>query len=84
MAAHGHPRFTKDLDVWVWMDPANGAAVMAALDEFGFGSLGLTVADDPLDFVLATTGRIDPALIGLDSAFNVDADDVDASDGTQA
>lgn len=45
MAAHGHPRFTKDLDVWVWMDPANGAAVMAALDEFGFGSLGLTVAD---------------------------------------
>jgi hypothetical protein len=32
MAAHGHPRFTKDLDVWVWMDPANGEAVMAALD----------------------------------------------------
>jgi hypothetical protein len=23
MAAHGHPRFTKDIDVWVWMDPAN-------------------------------------------------------------
>jgi hypothetical protein len=45
MAAHGHPRFTKDLDVWVWMDPANGAAVMAAVDEFGFGSLGLTAAD---------------------------------------
>lgn len=45
MAAHGHPRFTKDLEVWVWMDPANGAAVVAALDEFGFGSLGLTVAD---------------------------------------
>jgi hypothetical protein len=21
LAAHGHPRFTKDLDVWVWLDP---------------------------------------------------------------
>ncbi len=45
MAAHGHPRFTKDLDVWVWMDPANSKAVVAALAEFGFGSLGLTEAD---------------------------------------
>jgi hypothetical protein len=27
MAAHGHPRFKKDLDVWVWMDPANGALI---------------------------------------------------------
>lgn len=45
MAAHGHPRFTKDLDVWVWMDPGNSDAVLAALDEFGFGSLGLTRDD---------------------------------------
>ena len=21
LAAHGHPRFTKDLEVWVWLDP---------------------------------------------------------------
>jgi hypothetical protein len=21
--AHGHPRYTKDLDVWVWTDPSN-------------------------------------------------------------
>jgi hypothetical protein len=27
------------------MDPANAAAVMAALEDFGFGSLGLTAAD---------------------------------------
>jgi hypothetical protein len=45
MAAHGHPRFTKDLDVWVWMDPVNSEAILAALDEFGFGSLGLTRGD---------------------------------------
>lgn len=45
MAAHGVPRFTKDLDIWVWMDPENAGAMLAALDEFGFGGLGLTEGD---------------------------------------
>jgi hypothetical protein len=45
MAAHGHPRFTKDLDVWVWMDATNSVAIIEALTAFGFGSLGLTPAD---------------------------------------
>lgn len=45
MAAHGHPRFTKDLDVWIWMDPANSAAVVEALEDFGFGSRGLSSSD---------------------------------------
>ena len=37
LAAHGHPRYTKDLDVWVWTDPSNAARVIKALDDFGFG-----------------------------------------------
>jgi hypothetical protein len=41
LAAHGHPRYTKDLDGWVWADPANSSRVVAALEEFGFGGLGL-------------------------------------------
>jgi len=45
LAAHGHPRYTKDLDVWVWPDDDNAAALLRALDDFGFGGLGL-VADD--------------------------------------
>lgn len=45
VAAHGHPRFTKDLDVWIWVEPANAAKLIAALDDFGFGSLGLTTDD---------------------------------------
>ena len=45
VAAHGHPRYTKDLDVWVWADPENTHRVVSALDEFGFGQLGLTAAD---------------------------------------
>ena len=47
VAAHGHPRFTKALDVWVWVDPQNADRLVAALHEFGFGSLGL----DPADFL---------------------------------
>ena len=27
VAAHGHPRYTKDLDVWVWTDPENADRV---------------------------------------------------------
>ncbi len=45
LAAHGHPRYTKDIDVWVWTDPINAARVVAALEEFGFGGLGLTPSD---------------------------------------
>lgn len=45
LAAHGHPRFTKDLDVWLWLDAENAGRVVAALDDFGFGSLGLGPAD---------------------------------------
>ena len=45
LAAHGHPRYTKDLDVWVWTDPSNARRVVAALEAFGFGGLGLTPAD---------------------------------------
>jgi uncharacterized nucleotidyltransferase DUF6036 len=45
MAAHGHPRYTEDLDVWVWMDPDNARALVQALDDFGFGSIGLSEND---------------------------------------
>ena len=45
LAAHGHPRATKDLDVWLWPDAANAERIIEALDEFGFGSLPLTRAD---------------------------------------
>jgi hypothetical protein len=45
VAAHGHPRFTKDLDVWIWVDEQNAHRLVSALDDFGFGSLGLTPAD---------------------------------------
>lgn len=48
VAFHGHPRYTKDLDVWVESSPENAASVVKALDQFGFASLGLK----PEDFLI--------------------------------
>ncbi|MFH0778723.1 MAG: hypothetical protein V2A71_08840 [Candidatus Eisenbacteria bacterium] len=45
LAFHGAPRFTGDLDILVKPLPANAERVVAALSDFGFGSLGLTKAD---------------------------------------
>jgi predicted nucleotidyltransferase len=42
---HGYPRYTKDMDFWVWLHPDNIQNLMAALRDFGFGSIGLTEAD---------------------------------------
>lgn len=45
VALHGHPRYTKDIDIWVEMSPENAVHLVAALEQFGFGSLGLGTAD---------------------------------------
>ena len=57
LAAHGHPRYTKDLDVWVWTDPTNAARVVAALEDFGFGGLGLTQVDFEEPDMVVQLGR---------------------------
>ena len=38
---HGFPRYTGDLDVLVRPSEANGAAVVEAIRQFGFASLGI-------------------------------------------
>ena len=45
VAFHGHPRYTKDIDVWIELSPDNANNIMNALKEFGFGSLGLKPED---------------------------------------
>ena len=45
VAAHGHPRYTKDIDIWLWLDSQNAADMIKALEDFGFGSLNLTPTD---------------------------------------
>ena len=45
LAFHGAPRFTGDIDLFVKPDSANAKRILAALAEFGFGSLNLSEAD---------------------------------------
>lgn len=45
VAFHGHPRYTGDLDVWVAAEGDNADAVMAALEDFGLGGLGVDRED---------------------------------------
>jgi predicted nucleotidyltransferase len=45
VALHGHPRYTKDLDIWVECSSPNAQALIQALSQFGMGSLGLSEQD---------------------------------------
>lgn len=35
LAAHGYPRATKDIDLWIWARPENAQRVYRALAKFG-------------------------------------------------
>ena len=52
LAAYGHPRYTGDLDFWIGTDPSNAQRVLHALEEFGFGALGIGLDD------LTAPGRV--------------------------
>lgn len=45
VAVYGHPRYTKDLDIWIEASNKNSDQLLAALDEFGFGLLELSRED---------------------------------------
>lgn len=45
LAFHGAPRYTGDIDIFVKPDTQNARRIMVALNEFGFGSIGLTEGD---------------------------------------
>jgi hypothetical protein len=45
LAFHGRPRHTGDLDIWIKPSNENADKLIAVLDDFGFGSLGLTKSD---------------------------------------
>lgn len=51
-AFHAKPRYTKDLDILIDSTPDNAQRILQALDDFGFGSLGLKIED------LTTPGNI--------------------------
>lgn len=45
VALHGHPRYTKDLDIWIYIEKNNAEKLINALHEFGFVSLDIKSSD---------------------------------------
>lgn len=45
LAYHGAPRYTGDIDLFVKPDEENAIRILKALDDFGFGSVGLNKND---------------------------------------
>lgn len=45
VAFHGHPRYTKDIDLWIDSSRDNAETLINALRDFGFGNAGLTAED---------------------------------------
>ncbi len=45
VALHGHPRYTKDIDIWIERSDENAANLLLALHDFGFGDVTITKSD---------------------------------------
>jgi hypothetical protein len=45
LAAHGRPRYTGDIDLWLRPTHDNAIRALAAMADFGFASLDVTAAD---------------------------------------
>jgi hypothetical protein len=52
LAAHGHPRYTGDIDFWVSHERVNIERLLKVLQAFGFDSLGLGAEDFSADTVV--------------------------------
>jgi hypothetical protein len=63
LAAHGQPRFTGDLDVFIERSPLNARRILKALTEFGFGSVSISASElQAVDFVI----RLGRPPVGID------------------
>lgn len=57
LAAHGRPRATQDIDVWVEPTPENATRLCKALGAFGFPALANAVEEFSTPERMATLGR---------------------------
>lgn len=58
LAFHGSPRYTGDMDILVRPDRQNAMRILSALDEYGFGSLGLKTEDFSLPDKIVQLGVV--------------------------
>ena len=45
VAYHGFPRYTKDIDIWVWLNEENAQKVLEVIHAFGMKSMNILVDD---------------------------------------
>jgi hypothetical protein len=57
VAAHGRPRYTKDIDIWLDTSQDNPQRVERVLSDFGFASLGLGADDFSQPDCIVQLGR---------------------------
>jgi hypothetical protein len=64
LAAHGFPRATGDLDIWVRNDPENAHRIMSALSKFGAPATQLSAEDLTSSDLIVQLG-VEPCRIDL-------------------
>ena len=45
VAYHGYPRYTKDIDIWVWLNEENAQKVIETIRAFGMASMQILIED---------------------------------------
>jgi hypothetical protein len=45
VAYHGYPRYTKDIDFWIWLNEDNAKKIIEAIHAFGMSSMNIKVED---------------------------------------
>jgi predicted nucleotidyltransferase len=75
VAFHGHPRYTKDLDIWIESKPENARELVKALKQFGMESLGLVENDFLVDDQVVQLGFAPNRIDILSSVDGVDFSD---------
>jgi predicted nucleotidyltransferase len=45
VAYHGYPRYTKDIDIWVWLNEENAQKILETIKAFGMASMHILVED---------------------------------------
>lgn len=58
LAFHGAPRYTGDMDILVKPDRQNARRILAALEDFGFGGLDLSIEDFEKPDVIVQLGVV--------------------------
>lgn len=79
LAFHGYPRYTKDIDFWIWIDKKNANNFIKTLQDFGFSSLDLSEEDFLTPGYVVQLGQPPSRIVLLTSVTGLEFEDCYAS-----